>query len=257
MGILNVTPDSFSDGARFNQFDSAVEHATEMLEAGADIIDIGGESTRPGASEVSVEEEKKRVIPLVKAIKALGARVSVDTSKAEVMLAAAEAGADMLNDVRALTQPGALQAAVESQLPVCLMHMQGQPRSMQHNPEYQNVVQEVYDFLNQRVAACEQAGISRDLLSIDPGFGFGKSLQHNLQLLNDLPVFSELKLPILVGLSRKSMLGQITGREVHDRMAASLAVALLAMQRGASIIRVHDVAQTLDIKKVFLSTNDK
>ena len=173
------------------------------------------------------------------------------------MLAAAEAGADMLNDVRALTQPGALQAAVESQLPVCLMHMQGQPRSMQHNPEYQNVVREVYDFLNQRVAACELAGISRDLLSIDPGFGFGKSLQHNLQLLNDLPVFSELKLPILVGLSRKSMLGQITGREVHDRMAASLAVALLAMQRGASIIRVHDVAQTLDIKKVFLSTNDK
>lgn len=257
MGILNVTPDSFSDGARFNQFDSAVRHATEMLEAGADIIDIGGESTRPGASEVSVAEEINRVIPLVKAIKALGARVSVDTSKADVMLAAAEAGADMLNDVRALTQPGALQAAVESKLPVCLMHMQGQPRSMQHNPEYHNVVQEVYDFLNQRVTACEQAGISRDLLSIDPGFGFGKSLQHNLQLLNDLPVFSELKLPILVGLSRKSMLGQITGREVHDRMAASLAVALLAMQRGASIIRVHDVAQTLDIKKVFLSTTNK
>lgn len=256
MGILNVTPDSFSDGARFNQFDSAVEHASSMLEAGADIVDIGGESTRPGAGEVAVEDEISRVVPLVKAVKSLGGRVSVDTSKAEVMLAAAEAGADMLNDVRALTQSGALQAAAATQLPVCLMHMQGQPRSMQHNPDYQNVVEEVCIFLKERIAACEQAGIARRLLSIDPGFGFGKNLQHNLQLLNQLQALSSLRLPILVGLSRKSMLGQITGREVHDRMAASLAVALLAMQRGASIVRVHDVAQTVDIKKVFLVTKD-
>ena len=253
MGILNVTPDSFSDGAQFNSYDRAAAHAEAMLSNGASIIDIGGESTRPGASEVSVDEEINRVIPLIKTVKSMGGMVSVDTSKAEVMRAAAAAGADMLNDVRALTLPGALEAAAESQLPVCLMHMQGQPRSMQNNPNYDNVVADVMEYLQNRISACEVAGIDKALLSVDPGFGFGKTLEHNLALLNNLDRFNALGVPVLAGLSRKSMLGQITDREVHDRMAASLGVALIAMQRGAKIIRVHDVAETVDIKKIFLA----
>ncbi|TQV75613.1 dihydropteroate synthase [Aliikangiella marina] len=253
MGILNVTPDSFSDGAKYNQFDKALAHAEYMLAEGADIIDIGGESTRPGAAEVAVAEEIERVVPLIERVKSLGARVSVDTSKPEVMLAAADAGVDMINDVRALQSPGALAAAAACQLPVCLMHMQGQPRTMQANPQYADVVEEVRHFLIERIHACEKAGIASRLLSIDPGFGFGKTLTHNIALLNHLSAFSQLGVPVLAGMSRKSMLGQITGREVHDRMPASLAVALMAMQQGAKIIRVHDVAETADVRKVFIA----
>ncbi|MET1256341.1 dihydropteroate synthase [Aliikangiella maris] len=253
MGILNVTPDSFSDGSKFNQRDKAIAHAEQMLVDGADIIDIGGESTRPGAAEVSVNQELDRVIPIIEKVKSLGAKISIDTSKPEVMLAAAKAGADMLNDVRALSMPGALDAAVASQLPVCLMHMQGMPQTMQKNPNYSQVVSEVLAYLKQRVDCCVKAGLARALLSVDPGFGFGKTLQHNLQLLQHLNQFKQLGLPVLAGLSRKSMLGQITGREVDDRLAGSLAVALIAMQNGAAILRVHDVKQTLDVKKIFLA----
>ncbi len=256
MGILNVTPDSFSDGARFEKPNQALSHAESMVREGADIIDIGGESTRPGASEVTIAEEIQRVVPLIKPIKALGCLVSIDTSKPEVMLTAAEAGADMLNDVRALSLSGALKAAQQTQLPVCLMHMQGKPRSMQNAPQYKDVVAEVTAYLKSRIIACREAGIADNLISIDPGFGFGKELQHNLTLLNHLTAFQSFGKPLLVGLSRKSMLGQITGREVGQRMAASVAVALLAMQRGAKIIRVHDVAETNDVRKIFLATQN-
>ncbi|WP_444995725.1 dihydropteroate synthase [Aliikangiella sp. IMCC44359] len=249
-----MTPDSFSDGAQYNQWDVALEHAAQMVHDGADIIDIGGESTRPGAKSVALEEELERVIPLVKKIKLMNVLVSVDTSKPEVMLAAAKAGADLINDVRALSLPGALEAAAQTQLPVCLMHMQGLPDTMQNNPSYGDVTKEVMEYLKERVEACVRAGIPREYISIDPGFGFGKTLPHNLELLNHLAKFEALGLPILVGLSRKSMLGQITGREVHDRLSASLAGALIAMQNGADIIRVHDVKQTYDIKQVFLAT---
>lgn len=254
MGILNVTPDSFSDGARYDQFDRAIKHAHAMLEQGADIIDIGGESTRPGAAPVSIEQELGRVIPLIEAIKKTGHLVSVDTSKPEVMKAAAQAGVDMINDVRALTVPGALKVVTDFQLPVCLMHMQGQPTSMQNAPTYQNVVSEVLDYLHQRIDACVNSGIKRELISIDPGFGFGKSLQHNLDLLKNLNKFKSLGLPVLAGLSRKSMIGQITGQPVDERLSGSLAVALIAMQQGAKIIRVHDVRETVDIKKIYLAT---
>ncbi|MGX5172801.1 dihydropteroate synthase [Aliikangiella sp. IMCC44653] len=251
MGILNITPDSFSDGAKYLDTQSALNHAQHMVNAGASIIDIGGESTRPGAAEVTVEEELARVIKLIKPIKSLGVSVSVDTSKPEVMLAAAEAGADMLNDVRALSQPGALDAAAQAQLPVCLMHMQGQPANMQLSPNYYDVISEVSQFFESRLKACEKAGIARELISIDPGFGFGKSLPHNIQLLRELKSFKQFKLPILVGMSRKSMLGEITGKPLEQRTAASLAVALVALQNGANIIRVHDVAETRDIIKVY------
>lgn len=253
MGILNVTPDSFSDGAQFNQIDKAIEHAKAMLNNGADIIDIGGESTRPGANEVSVQEEISRVVPLIEVVKQLGAKVSVDTSKAEVMLAAAKAGVDMINDVRALTGKNALETVAELQLPVCLMHMQGQPSSMQNNPIYYDVLLDVKNFLQTRIEVCELAGIQRNLISVDPGFGFGKTLKHNITLLNRLDEFLSFDMPVLVGLSRKSMLGAITGRDVTDRLSASLAVALIAMQKGAQIIRVHDVAETIDVRKIFES----
>ena len=254
MGILNVTPDSFSDGSRYNQQDKALIRAQQMLAEGADIIDIGGESTRPGAKDVSVEEELARVIPLVESVSSLDCKISVDTSKPEVMRAALEAGAHMINDVRALAEPGALQVVAQFQVPVCLMHMQGQPRSMQVDPKYQDVVKDVRVFLTQRMADCEAAGISKALICIDPGFGFGKTLQHNLQLLNGLDDFNSLNVPVLAGLSRKSMLGQITGKDVDERLAASLAVALIALQKGAKIIRVHDVKESADIKKVFMAT---
>lgn len=254
MGILNVTPDSFSDGAKYNQFDKALKHAEQMLNEGADIIDIGGESTRPGAAEVSVEEELDRVIPLVEKINALGARISVDTSKPEVMEAAILAGAALINDVRALQTPGSIEVVAKHQIPVCLMHMQGQPRTMQSAPQYQDVVAEVKGFLSDRISACEQAGISSSMISVDPGFGFGKRLEHNLALLQGLNELSSLGVPVLAGLSRKSMLGEITGRDVNERLPASLAVALIAMQQGAKIIRVHDVKETKDIKEVFLAT---
>lgn len=253
MGILNVTPDSFSDGAKYQQTAIALRHAEQMVADGANIIDIGGESTRPGASAVSVEEELRRVIPLIKAVKSMGVAVSVDTSKPEVMLAAAEAGADMLNDVRALGLPGALQAAAKTGLAVCLMHMQGQPNNMQSAPQYANVLQQVSDFLQHKIELCVAAGIERHKLCVDPGFGFGKTLEHNLQLLNGLHQLKSLGLPLLVGLSRKSMLGQMTGREVGERMPGSIALALIALQQGADIIRVHDVKPTQDIKQIFLA----
>lgn len=251
MGILNVTPDSFSDGSRYNQFDAALAHAEQMIAEGADIIDIGGESTRPGASDVEVDDEIKRVIPLIEHLKKKNFCVSIDTSKPLVMQAAAEAGADMINDVRALSLAGAAEMVVRYQIPVCLMHMQGKPRSMQNQPQYQNVVQEVFDYLQARIEVCEAAGIETDLISIDPGFGFGKTLSHNLELLNNLDAFHKLNKPILAGLSRKRMIGDITGRGVNERLAGSLAMALIAMQQGAKIIRVHDVKETVDVKNIY------
>ncbi|MCW8877976.1 MAG: dihydropteroate synthase [Kangiellaceae bacterium] len=254
MGVLNVTPDSFSDGSQYNQQDKALARAQQMIAEGADIIDIGGESTRPGAKDVSVEEELERVVPLVESIRSLDCKISVDTSKPEVMKAALKAGAHMINDVRALSEPGAMEVVGEFQVPVCLMHMQGQPRTMQADPKYQDVINDVKTFLSQRIIACEKFGITKDLICIDPGFGFGKTLQHNLLLLTELDEFNSLDVPVLAGLSRKSMLGQITGRDVDERLAASLAVALIALQKGAKIIRVHDVKETADTKKVFLAT---
>jgi len=257
MGILNITPDSFSDGNRYKSLSQAIDKANEMVDAGVDIIDIGGESTRPGARGISENEEIDRVIPVLEQVHKLHVSVSIDTSKAAVMRAAVHAGANMINDVRALQEENALTTAAELQAPVCLMHMQGAPRTMQSQPNYQNVVQDVLQFLQQRVIACENAGISKELLSVDPGFGFGKSLAHNLQMLNSLDTFAALGLPILTGLSRKSMLGEITGKAVEQRLAPSLAVALIAMQKGARIIRVHDVAETCDIRQVYLALKNK
>lgn len=251
MGILNATPDSFSDGGRFALLDSAIAQIEKMVAEGADIIDIGGESTRPGAQAVSVEEELDRVIPLVEAACDISdIIVSVDTSKAEVMREAVAAGADLINDVKALTAEGALEVAAELGVPVCLMHMQGEPRTMQSNPDYQDVVAEVKTFLNDRILACEEAGISREDIIIDPGFGFGKTLPHNLALFNNLPALFDLDCPLLLGVSRKSMLGQITGREVGEREIASVAAAVAGAMLGAQIFRVHDVAATVDALKV-------
>ena len=242
MGILNVTPDSFSDGGQFNQIDKALRHVRQMIAEGADIIDIGGESTRPGAAAVPEEEELRRVIPIIEAIRAESEiPISVDTSKPTVMLEAVRAGANMINDVCALQQPGALEVAAGLEVPLCLMHMQGQPRSMQKQPHYQNVVEEVLQFLLTRVESCEAAGISRDKLVIDPGFGFGKTLEHNLALFRSLERFVATGLPVLVGVSRKSMIGQVLDIPVEERMPASVALAGLASWLGAAIIRVHDV----------------
>jgi len=246
MGILNVTPDSFSDGGQFNQLDKALQHARQMIAEGVDIIDIGGESTRPGASAVSVEEELQRVIPIIEAIRAESdIPVSIDTSKPKVMHEAIRAGANMINDVRALQEAGALEVAAELHVPVCLMHMQGQPRSMQHQPHYTNVVEEVLQFLLERVACCEAAGISRDSLVIDPGFGFGKTVHHNLELFHGLARFVATGLPVLVGVSRKSMIGQVLDIPVEARMPVSVALAGLASWLGAAIIRAHDVQATV------------
>ncbi len=253
MGILNITPDSFSDGSQYNSVEQAFERARQMQQDGVDIIDIGGESTRPGAAEVNTEEEIGRVVPVILKIKSLGIPISIDTSKAPVMQAAVEAGACMINDVRALQQENALRTAVQLKVPVCLMHMQGKPCSMQKAPDYQNVVQDVIGFLHQRVKACENAGLDRSLISLDPGFGFGKNLLHNLELLDQLDRIIEMGLPVLAGLSRKSMLGQITGKPVEQRLSASIAVAHIAMQKGANIIRVHDVAETDDVRQVFMA----
>lgn len=247
MGVLNVTPDSFSDGGLWTDPERAASHVAEMVSAGADIIDIGGESTRPGADKVTASQELQRVIPVLERIVPdCGVPVSVDTSKPEVMKAAAAAGAGMINDVYALRRAGALEAANAAGLPVCLMHMQGEPRSMQAKPRYGNVTAEVEAFLLERAAACEAAGIASDRILLDPGFGFGKTLEHNLQLLRDLPRLAAHGYPVLVGLSRKSMLGAITGRPADQRLAGSLALAVLAARAGAAVIRVHDVAQTHD-----------
>lgn len=252
MGILNVTPDSFSDGGVFVGEQAAVEHALSMVEAGATIIDVGGESTRPGAQAVSVEEELQRVVPVIEAIRRHSdVEISVDTSKPSVMEAAVHAGATVLNDVRALQEEGALEMAAFLQVPVCLMHMQGQPRTMQQAPYYEDgVVTEVMRFLQQRIAACQFAGIERNQIWIDPGFGFGKTLEHNLELLASLEQFQSLQAPLLVGISRKSMVGALLGdRPVNQRVMGSVGAAVVSVARGAKIVRVHDVVETVDALK--------
>lgn len=247
MGILNVTPDSFSDGGRFLHLDQAMRHVEQMLAEGATLIDVGGESTRPGADPVSPAQELDRVIPVVEAIKRrFETVVSVDTSTPEVMRSAAAAGAGLINDVRALQRPGALEAAAATGLPVCLMHMQGDPQSMQQAPRYTSVIDEVSAFLVERAAACALAGIGAERLLLDPGFGFGKTLEHNLQLFAGMHCLLPRGLPLLVGVSRKSMIGQLLGRPVDQRLAGGLALATLAVRAGARIIRVHDVAATVD-----------
>jgi dihydropteroate synthase len=251
MGILNVTPDSFSDGGRFCGVRPALEHAARMVGEGASIIDVGGESTRPGAEPVAEAAEIERVVPVIEALtRELDVVVSIDTSKPAVMRAAAAAGAGMINDVRALQAPAALQAAADTQLPVCLMHMQGLPRTMQQDPHYDDVVAEVVGFLRDRVAACAQIGIRPDRLLVDPGFGFGKTLAHNLALLARLDALGAVGCPLLVGVSRKSMLGALTGQDVPDRIAAGVAAAVIALERGAAIIRTHDVRATQDAIRV-------
>lgn len=251
MGILNVTPDSFSDGGKFNSLDNALEQAQKMVELGVGIIDIGGESTRPGAPEVALEEELERVIPVIKAIKQrFDIWVSIDTSKAEVMRQAVAAGADLINDVRALQEPGALEAAAEAGVPVCLMHMKGQPRTMQQNPQYDEVIGEVAEFLEERVEACEAVGIERQQLILDPGFGFGKTLEHNYQLLANLEHYHQLGLPILAGMSRKSMIFKLLDKQPALCVAGSVACATIAAAKGAQIIRVHDIEETIDAMKV-------
>jgi len=246
MGVLNVTDDSFSDGGQFQAADSALERALRMVEEGAAIVDVGGESTRPGSRPVTVEEELGRVIPVVRALASLPVVISVDTSKSEVMRAAFDAGAGLINDVRALRSPGALQALAASRAAVCLMHMQGEPATMQQEPVYVDVVTEVAAFLDERVQSCLQVGIEPGRIAIDPGFGFGKTLTHNLQLLRGVPRLVATGYPVLVGLSRKSMIGALTGRPVGERLAGGLALALWAVQSGATIVRTHDVGPTID-----------
>ncbi len=251
MGVLNVTPDSFSDGGRFADLDTARRHAEAMAQDGASIIDIGGESTRPGAADVSESEEIERVIPLIRALRdTVDLPISVDTSKAAVMRAAIEAGAELINDVMALQEPGALQAAIDLEIPVCLMHMQGRPRTMQKNPSYDDVTADVTAFLGDRAARCVEAGLARDLIMIDPGFGFGKTHAHNVELLANLRQLQNLKLPVLVGLSRKSTLGELTGRDVDHRMAGSISAAVIAVMNGAQVVRAHDVSETVDALRV-------
>ena len=257
MGILNVTPDSFSDGGKFNSLDNALQQAERMLQAGVSIIDIGGESTRPGAPDVSLEEELARVIPAIKAIRAkFDVWISIDTSKAEVMRQAVEAGADLINDVRALQEPGALQVAADANVPICLMHMKGQPRTMQANPSYDDVLQDVEAFLQERVEACEAVGISKEQLILDPGFGFGKTIEHNYHLLAHLEKFHSLGLPVLAGMSRKSMIFKLLDKVPADCMVASVTCATIAAMKGAQIIRVHDVEETLEAMKIIEVMNN-
>jgi dihydropteroate synthase len=247
MGVLNLTPDSFSDGGRYTALDAALAQAERMVHEGASLIDVGGESTRPGAQAVSEAQECARVLPVIERLAtALAVPVSIDTSKPGVMRAAVAAGAAMINDVRALREPGALEAAAACAVPVCLMHMLGEPRTMQADPRYADVCAEVRDFLGARIAACTSAGIPRERLLADPGFGFGKTLAHNLELLSRLEAFSTLAVPLLVGVSRKSMIGTLTGRPAGERAAGSIAAATLAAWKGAHIIRAHDVAGTVD-----------
>jgi dihydropteroate synthase len=256
MGVLNVTPDSFSDGGRYLGRDAALAHAQAMVQAGAKIIDVGGESTRPGAAAVSVTEELDRVAVAVEAIAAeCDVVISVDTSSPQVMRQAAALGAGMINDVRALVRPGAVQVAAETGLAVCLMHMQGEPETMQQAPVYDDVVAQVEAFLVGRVNACVAGGIERSKLVLDPGFGFGKTDQHNLALLDALPQMAALGLPVLAGLSRKSMIGRLLGKPVADRLIGSVILAVLAAQRGARILRVHDVAETVDALTLLRAIN--
>lgn len=263
MGILNITPDSFSDGGVFfsqnhSQLDHCLRAAAKMLADGARVLDIGGESTRPNAQPVSSQAEMDRVLPVVEAIAArLDVVISVDTSNPRLMREAAARGAGMLNDVRALRREGALQAAVQTGLPVCLMHMQGEPENMQENPHYDDVAADVRDWLQARVAQVVQAGIAPENIVLDPGFGFGKTLEHNVDLLRQLNVLAQAPYPLLVGLSRKSVAGKLTGKPVHERLPASLALAQIALDRGARILRVHDVAETVDMVSVWRAIHEK
>ena len=251
MGILNVTPDSFSDGGSFDNLNIALRQAATMADGGAAIIDIGGESTRPGAQSVSGQEEMDRIIPVIEAVKSVtDVPISVDTSKAEVMRAAVAAGAAMINDVCALRGEGALEAAADLKVPVCLMHMRGEPRTMQETPQYDDVVADVARFLDKRISACVEAGIPEELIVVDPGFGFGKTHLHNVELLANLRQLHVRDRPLLVGVSRKSTLGELTQREVHERLPASVAAAVVAVMNGADIIRAHDVAASVDALKV-------
>lgn len=247
MGILNVTPDSFSDGGRFMSPDDALQHADRMAGEGADVIDVGGESTRPGAADLPVQEELDRVMPVIESItQRIDVAVSIDTNKPEVMRAAVAAGACMINDVFALRQDGAVEAAAGTTAAVCLMHMRGKPRTMQDRPEYDSLPGDIIDFLAERVRACRHAGIGAERIVIDPGFGFGKNDQHNLKILANLDAFRALKLPLLVGLSRKRTLGKLTGKEPAERLAAGVAAAVIAVSNGANIVRTHDVGPTVD-----------
>lgn len=257
MGILNFTPDSFSDSGKFFSLDKALFQVEKMLNEGASIIDVGGESTRPNAAIVTLEEELERVVPVVEAIhNRFDCLISVDSSKAEVFKQAAKVGMDIINDIRALTEPNALETAAELGLPVCLMHMQGNPQTMQQKPEYDDVLEEVADFLNQRIFACMTAGIPREHIILDPGFGFGKTVQHNYQLLKHLKAFVDSGFSVLAGLSRKSMIGAVLDKPVEQRVIGSVAAALLAAQNGAKILRVHDVAETADALKIWQAMLD-
>ena len=251
MGVVNVTPDSFSDGGRFFDPEAAVSHARRLVAEGADIIDLGGESTRPGAAPVSEQEELNRVIPVLQALAALDKPISVDTRRPAVMKAVLAAGASMINDIQALAEPYALEAVAATGCAVCLMHMKGEPRTMQREPRYDDVVGEVKAFLKEAVRRCRFAGIGADRIVADPGFGFGKTVEHNLAVLRRLPEFASLGVPLLAGLSRKSTIGHLTGRPVGERLAGSLAMALLALQGGARILRVHDVKETRDVIAVW------
>lgn len=249
MGIVNVTPDSFSDGGHFSSVERAIEHGLRLREEGADILDIGGESTRPGATPVEVDEELRRVLPVLEGLRNCGAALSIDTMKTPVMAATLAAGADMINDVNALRAPGALDTVAASHCGICLMHMQGIPQTMQAGPHYQDVVSEVLDFLCERMETAMLAGIKKERLILDPGFGFGKTSSHNISLFRDLSRFTQFA-PTLVGISRKSLFGMLTGRPVPERLAASVTAAMLAILKGVAIVRVHDVAATVDALKV-------
>ena len=251
MGILNVTPDSFSDGGKFACFDKALKQVELMIENGVDIIDIGGESTRPNAVDVSEKDEISRVIPLLRSIKSrFDIAVSIDTSKAGVMSEAIEYGANMINDVRALQNKGCLDVVAQSNVLVCLMHMQGMPTTMQENPQYKDIINDILSFFEKRIESCRQKGINKERLILDPGFGFGKTLEHNYQMLAQFTKFKVLNLPLLAGISRKSMLGDLLNRDVEQRLSGSLTAAIVALQQGASIIRVHDVPESIDALKV-------
>ncbi len=251
MGILNVTPDSFSDGGRFNRLDDALKHALQMQQEGALVIDIGGESTRPGATPVSADEEIERVIPVIEKIRQHSdIAISIDTSKPRVMQAAIDAGASMVNDVNALYAEGAVELCARYQIPVCLMHKQGEPSTMQHRPQYDDVVAEIKRYLIERAAICIAAGLPAEKICIDPGFGFGKTLENNLSLLKEMAQFCALDYPVLVGISRKSMFGMLLDREVDDRLVASTSAVVIAYQKGARFFRVHDVAETCDALKL-------
>ena len=257
MGILNATPDSFSDGGKFRTADDAITQAQLMIQSGVDLIDIGGESTRPGAEPVSLQEELDRVLPVIEALKDCGVALSIDTYKAETMRQALHSGVDCVNDIWALRQNNALDAVLESKdCGIVLMHMQRDPQTMQFDPEYQDVIAEVSQFLNERVQVLVQKGISKNRIAIDPGFGFGKSLEHNVNMLAHFDSFSALGYPVLAGISRKSMLGKITGKDTHERLASSIAAAILAADRGAQIIRVHDVPETVDALKIWEALQD-